>query len=589
MKIFIFIAYIVILLCAHVRPVQAEVPTLHITGVRISAGEGKSDWDFVEISNQSDIEISLKGYRLVKRTKNAQTDTLVKSWTDDYIVTPHTRFYWANSSAQDIAADFVTSGSLANDNGIALRLGADNDSVIADSFSWGSTENTFPVCGPNPQPAQVLVRDQNGSCAAQLIPEIPDTTTEPVVPIITPRIIFSEIYPNPLGTDEGNEVVEFYNNGNEPVSLNGHYLDVNTPKRVPTSHALQISELTIFPTGYVSIVIPSDTISLTNTGGTICLYNQNKIQLLCQNYPKSEEQKSYQFIDGAWAWAVPTLGLPNQILTSASYTQVKVTGVLVDPPGEDEGKQQIIVHNISGETVVLGGFVFDDEGEGADVSGNAWFLPKTFTLFSGESKKLTIPPQAFVLNHQSDTLRLISDSGILVQSITYENAPPHVWRMLESDGVWRFQSPENLSEKIVPITFGTVTNVLSVPQTAPLLKQSKATKVKTALKPTPKPKASTKKAVAKTVTKAPASAITKAVFERSLNGLQKEISALQSQIAELKTLNEGVLDVETSMHRQVGNALASDKKLWPGLVMGFAFGIALLSIIYWGGRFMPKS
>ncbi|MDP3729330.1 MAG: lamin tail domain-containing protein [bacterium] len=116
-----------------------------ISEVQITGGTGKTTNDFIELYNPTNTAFNLNGYRLVKRTKTGTTDTSIKSWTSDAFIPPRGFYLWANSGYTDIAItpDITTSGTIADDNGIALRLGAEDTGVIIDSVAWGVAENIF--------------------------------------------------------------------------------------------------------------------------------------------------------------------------------------------------------------------------------------------------------------------------------------------------------------------------------------------------------------------------------------------------------------------------------------------------------------
>src|SRR3989344_4502167 len=123
----------------------AAADHLVISQVQIRGGPGKTANDFVEIYNPTDNDIDLKGMRLVKRTKTGTADTLLKSWTDTAIVHAHGFYLWANSSFTGIAVvpDVTTSGSIADDNAVAIRNGPNDTGAIIDSVAWGMANNVF--------------------------------------------------------------------------------------------------------------------------------------------------------------------------------------------------------------------------------------------------------------------------------------------------------------------------------------------------------------------------------------------------------------------------------------------------------------
>lgn len=124
---------------------QPSPAKLLISEIQITGGTGKSNNDFIEIYNPNDSRVNLKGYRLVKRTKTGTTDTGIKSWTDDAYVEAESFYLWANSDYTDISVmpNATTTATLANDNGVALRFGAEDTGTIIDSAAWGEAANAF--------------------------------------------------------------------------------------------------------------------------------------------------------------------------------------------------------------------------------------------------------------------------------------------------------------------------------------------------------------------------------------------------------------------------------------------------------------
>ncbi len=118
-----------------------------ISEVQISAsGSGNSTNDFIELYNPTSSAFDLNGHRLVKRSQNSLSDTTIKSWTSTTSIQPYGYYLWGNSInnfGQSIGADATTSVSLADQNSIALRYGAENTGVIIDALSWNTANSTL--------------------------------------------------------------------------------------------------------------------------------------------------------------------------------------------------------------------------------------------------------------------------------------------------------------------------------------------------------------------------------------------------------------------------------------------------------------
>ncbi len=246
--------------------VSAVAPgDLQISEVQTTLGPGKTDQDFVRLYNASQAAIDLKGLRLVKRTKIGTTDTTIKSWTKSEIIQPLATYLWANSAngfAASLNADAATTQTLADDNGIAVRQGAENSGTIIDSLGWGLCQNIFVqgAAAPNSAAGQILKRvSYAGNNSADFIlfgqavnnnPTNPttgtdqstqsstDTTTagspdnstttgsnnENTSESVLPKFKAGDVVINELVSDPGDgdtEWLELYNNCAQAVDLSG--------------------------------------------------------------------------------------------------------------------------------------------------------------------------------------------------------------------------------------------------------------------------------------------------------------------------------------------------------------------------------
>jgi hypothetical protein len=99
----------------------------------------------------------------VKRTKTGTSDTSLKSWTDDVFIVAGASYRWANSSYSG-SADVRTSGSIADDNAVALRKGSENTGEVVDAVGWGLAANALVEGAPfgsNPKVNETLIRINN--------------------------------------------------------------------------------------------------------------------------------------------------------------------------------------------------------------------------------------------------------------------------------------------------------------------------------------------------------------------------------------------------------------------------------------------
>jgi hypothetical protein len=143
----------------YARAGAAPMP-VYISQIQITGGAGHTGDDFIELFNPNPQPVNLKGYRLVKRTAAGTADTLIKSWTSDTFIPGYSFYLWASSAYASLpcTADVLTSGTLADDNGIAIRFGSSDTGQIIDSAAWGKAGGAFRnIFAQNPGAGQSLV------------------------------------------------------------------------------------------------------------------------------------------------------------------------------------------------------------------------------------------------------------------------------------------------------------------------------------------------------------------------------------------------------------------------------------------------
>jgi hypothetical protein len=139
---------------------------IFISQVQITGGKGKVDNDFIEIYNPSNEKFNLKGYRLVKRTQDGLSDSLIKSWIVDTFIPANGFYLWENAGFVNTSVpyDTATTASLSDNNGVAIRFGSNDTGVIVDSVAWGKAQNLFVqgnLFPTNPGADQSIMRKNN--------------------------------------------------------------------------------------------------------------------------------------------------------------------------------------------------------------------------------------------------------------------------------------------------------------------------------------------------------------------------------------------------------------------------------------------
>jgi len=393
---------------------------LVISQIQITGGAGKANYDFVEIHNPTSAPVDLQGYRLVKRTKEGATDNLIKSFTESFIIPPLGYFLWANSDYLEIslAADIVTSASIAADNAVALRNGPNDTGTVIDAVGWGAAANSLiegAVFAESPGEGQVILRKNNSTdtdnnsddfiLAApnprnsgtvqtpvqnpqpeqqpegditendpQAEPTLPDSPASPADS--TPdyakfanSIIISEIVPNPEGPDQGNEWVEFYNPGLLTIDFSGWLIDDSGDVLAKNAHKISAGS-EISASGYIVITLSKGTPALNNSGGDcLQLYSPDKVfrKKVCYEESFSEGQSYALRPNGVYAITEEiTKSGPNSFAASESTSSTSginaniVINEVYPNPEEEQDEEFIELRNIGIDEVDLTGWEIAD-------------------------------------------------------------------------------------------------------------------------------------------------------------------------------------------------------------------------------------
>ena len=118
------------------------------------------------------------------------------------------------------------------------------------------------------------------------------------------KILISEIFPNPEGSDTENEFIEIYNSGAKDVDLAGWRLGDESKKR----YEIKADRATgsIIKAGEYFVIYRSESkIALNNTGDTVKLFHPFEDEPVAElNYKKAKEDQSYNLDleTGKYAW-----------------------------------------------------------------------------------------------------------------------------------------------------------------------------------------------------------------------------------------------------------------------------------------------
>lgn len=357
---------------------QAFTDHLVISQVQTTGGPGKTSNDFVEIYNPTSSDIDLKGMRLVKRTKTGTNDTSLKSWTDTAVVPAHGFYLWANSAFTEIGAvpDATTSGTIADDNGIALRIGSDNTGTVIDSVAWGSATNLFA--------------------------EIAAFATNPAANQSLERLPGSDLG---NGADTGNNAADFFlQAATHPRNLQSQVvppISVEPPPSPPPPPPPDDSDDEETPSPPPPPPPPSD-----------------------ETPPPGDEQPS----DNGGGQPPPAPPPPPQPPPPPPpptfSSDILISEFLPNPDGPDSGEEWIELFNNSLADVDLSGWIFDDEAANGSIGSSAYKIPAPTSIKAQSFLVISLADGTFALdNTGGDSLRLFWPDNTLFKQVSYTDNP----------------------------------------------------------------------------------------------------------------------------------------------------------------------
>lgn len=315
-----------------------------ISEIKTTGGSGKSTDEFIELYNPTEEDLSLSGWRLIKKTASGNEYELV----DDFgvrIIKSHSFLLVTHPSGYlgEVMPDiYYTSTNSVSDNNTVIIL--DDASTEIDKVGLGTATDYEGEAVPNPGSNKSMERKarndsneesmndggshyflgnsedsdnnfndfikravpepQNSSSELEyldmVVPDIPQASDEVENVNYSNDIIISELFPNPEGSDDS-EFIELKNIGSDPVDMVGWQVGDNSTRRY-TIRSDDFSSA-IIPAGSF-MVIPKEVsrIALNNTSDAAKLYQPGGILVDEVAYEKSFENQSYSLVDGAWLW-----------------------------------------------------------------------------------------------------------------------------------------------------------------------------------------------------------------------------------------------------------------------------------------------
>lgn len=227
----------------------------------------------------------------------------------------------------------------------------------------------------------------------------------------------SEILPDPDGADEEGEWIELENSTDQPLQLCGWSLD----DAEGGSRPMKLDAFSVAPHGLLLLTRRQTRIALNNEGDRVRLLTTSGT---IDDVPYDQAPTGESFArrsDGVFLWTPhPTPGNANEFRSSTQSPfarALRISRVLPNPVGLDEGHEWIEIENTGQETTPLVGWLLDD-GPG----GSRPFDLSAYSLRPGERRQFTSSTTGIELTNTQDTARLLDPEGNVVSLVSWQDA-----------------------------------------------------------------------------------------------------------------------------------------------------------------------
>jgi PKD repeat protein len=237
------------------------------------------------------------------------------------------------------------------------------------------------------------------------------------------KIMFNEIFPNPVGSDKGREFIEIYNEDDNSISLNEWFIKKTSPKGSVKKYKFKEGDR-IESKKYFTLM----TSGLNNNGATVELFNNQGKKIDTRLYKNVIEGKSYNRDEKnskkQWYWTIPSKNIKNSLNPAdKKYPPILITEILPNPNKDDAIEEEFIeLYNPNKEDVNLQSWQL------RDASKTGKYIFKKETIIKA-GKYLTIYQKdfKFALNNSGgETVKLLDpndkeDKGEYKFKINYTN------------------------------------------------------------------------------------------------------------------------------------------------------------------------
>jgi len=264
-----------------------------------------------------------------------------------------------------------------------------------------------------------------------------------------PTVIVNEAFPNPAGSDSGNEWVELVNTGAASVSLDGwSFGDASNPARhtfgsltLGPDEAIVLFDSGSHPEVPGAIVSSTGSLSLNNSNETLTLTNADGIVVDTVGWTSSSEAVSLnRVVDGdPNATLTDHDQVPGAVGSSSPDARVDgspwgqvvvVNEVFPNPAGSDSGNEFIELVNLSDATADLAGWSLGDAvnpNRHVFVAGDVIPAGGSIVIFDrGDHTSISNASNSssgsLSLNNSGDSVTLRDAAGGVVSTVTWSGS-----------------------------------------------------------------------------------------------------------------------------------------------------------------------
>jgi len=300
--------------------------------------------DWVEIYNNSDVQVDISGYKIYD--SGGQSGGKEKKLIPEGTVLAPRGFY----------VIVVDDGSAT---GFGLSSGGEE--IWFESASGSLVDNVaFPAIVDE---TTSYGRMPDGSPNWQILATITKGTANDDSPGPVQSVIkFNEMYSN--GSDFNPDWIEVYNTSSEQVDISGFKV-YDSGGQAGSKPKKEFPAGTVIPAnGFVVIVVDTEDESgfgLSSGGEKVWLENTASEVIDSVEFPALTAYESYgRFADGAANWKILGTVTPGAANVDAVYSSIVINEVFSN--GTDEAPDWVEIHNTSAESIDISGYKIYDSG-----------------------------------------------------------------------------------------------------------------------------------------------------------------------------------------------------------------------------------